>query len=95
MTKPELNALIATVIVTIDDGRASILGGIPSGHLYAQLMDRVDIDTWLAITSHLKDAGLVTESHHLLTTTPTGTAMATRIRDLLTTAEREAQGVGL
>lgn len=49
--------------------------GIPSGHLYAQVMGSMDLDTYHAIIASLRRTGLVTESpSHLLTWTgPTPT----------------------
>ena len=39
---------------------------IPSGHLYAQLMDKVDIDMCRNIIDMLKKAKLIDESNFLL-----------------------------
>jgi len=43
------------------------LGSVPSGHLYAQLMGRMDLDTYNKLIGLLKQANLVEESNHLLT----------------------------
>lgn len=45
------------------------LGSVPSGHLYARLMDHMDLRTYEAIVAALKQAGLVSESANLLTWT--------------------------
>lgn len=42
------------------------LGEVPSGHLYAQLMTRMDLRTYQRIIETLKGAGLVSETAHLL-----------------------------
>lgn len=39
---------------------------IPSGHLYAVLMDKMSLDQYNQIIGILKRTGLVTEDHHLL-----------------------------
>jgi hypothetical protein len=43
------------------------LGSVPSGHLYAQLMGRIDLATYTKIVDTLKNAGLVAEKSDLLT----------------------------
>jgi hypothetical protein len=43
------------------------LGSIPSGHLYAQLMGRLDLAAYTKIINTLKNAGLVAEQNDLLT----------------------------
>jgi hypothetical protein len=43
------------------------LGSVPSGHLYAQLMSHMTLDTYTKIIGILKKGGMVTESGHLLT----------------------------
>lgn len=43
------------------------LGSIPSGHLYAQLMGRMSLDTYNSLIGILKKANLVEEKNHLLT----------------------------
>jgi hypothetical protein len=44
-------------------------GEVPSGHLYAQLMGVLDLETYTAIIAMLKRSGLVAEHGHLLTWT--------------------------
>jgi hypothetical protein len=43
------------------------LGSVPSGHLYAHLMGRMDLDTYNGCIKILKQAELVSEENHLLT----------------------------
>jgi hypothetical protein len=43
------------------------LGSIPSGHLYAQVMGRIDLAAYTKIIGTLKNAGLVAEQNDLLT----------------------------
>ena len=43
------------------------LGEIPSGHLYARLMDRMDLRTYNAVIETLKRAELIEVKQHLIT----------------------------
>jgi hypothetical protein len=43
------------------------LGEVPSGHLYAHLMSKLSLEQYEQVISVLKQAGLITESNHLLT----------------------------
>ena len=44
------------------------LGSVPSGHLYAQVMSKMDVQSYNRIIDILKGAGLVKEDgQHLLT----------------------------
>lgn len=43
------------------------LGSVPSGHLYANLMGHMDLDTYNGCIKILKQANLVEESNHVLT----------------------------
>jgi len=43
------------------------LGSVPSGHLYARLMEYMSLETYNKIITVLKNANLVEESNHLLT----------------------------
>jgi hypothetical protein len=44
--------------------------GVPSGHLYAVLMDRMNLATYEALLSLLIEGGLISQSNHLLKATP-------------------------
>jgi hypothetical protein len=43
------------------------LGGVPSGHLYARLMDKMTLDQYNKLIAFMKDANLISESNHFLT----------------------------
>ena len=43
------------------------LGEVPSGHLYAHLMSKLSLEQYEQVIGVLKQAGLITESNHLLT----------------------------
>jgi len=58
------NAMIQAVFAVRDAIKE--LGEVPSGHLYAQLMGHMSLDTYNQIISLLKKSGKVTESGNLL-----------------------------
>lgn len=41
-------------------------GAVPSGHLYADVMDVFDLETYLRLIENLKAKGLVRVSNHLV-----------------------------
>jgi len=43
------------------------LGQIPSGHLYARVMEHIDVHSYQVIIDALVRAKLITNQHHLLT----------------------------
>ena len=43
------------------------LGEVPSGHLYAHLISKLSLEQYEQVIGVLKQAGLITESNHLLT----------------------------
>lgn len=53
---------IMAVAVAIRD-----LGSVPSGHLYARLMGRLELQQFQQIIAILKRTGAVTEANHVLT----------------------------
>lgn len=64
-SKEELKAALAVLFAASEAIR--VAGSIPSGHLYAMLMNRVDINGFNGIIRQLKGAGLISESANLLT----------------------------
>lgn len=42
------------------------IGGIPSGHVYAVLSQKLSLDSYLSLIRLLKAMGLVAESNHVL-----------------------------
>jgi hypothetical protein len=66
-TAQQAKAMIAAVQAIADCIRE--LGSVPSGHLYARVMSHVSLEAYNQIIRILKDAGVVTESAHLLTWT--------------------------
>lgn len=65
MTQQKLLALSMVVAEAIRD-----LGSVPSGHLYAQLMSHMDIDTYNNVIDILTRGGLVTVTNHLIVWQP-------------------------
>lgn len=60
--KAKAVAVVAVLAETIRE-----LGSVPSGHLYAQVMSHMSLDTYNSAIGVLKSADLVKESNHLLT----------------------------
>jgi hypothetical protein len=68
LTEAERARLNAGVLATMAVAEAiRELGSVPSGHLYAQLMGQLSLESYGAILRTLKGAGLVEEKSHLLT----------------------------
>jgi hypothetical protein len=62
MSQEKRITLLATIL-----GEAILdLGEIPNGHLYAQVMGKIDLDSYNGAISVLKDAGLVEETSYAL-----------------------------
>ena len=47
----------------------SSLGGIPNGHLYAMVMDKMSLELYTSFINKLKELNLITETNHLLRST--------------------------
>lgn len=65
VTKEEVKAALSAVMVI---GNAiKELGSVPNGHLYANLMGSMSLESYSKVIDLLKRTGLVSESNHLLT----------------------------
>jgi len=64
-----VEVLLALGDAVRDLSKASPLGGVPSGDLYAHVMRHLTLDEYQACVAALKRAGLVSERGHLLTWT--------------------------
>ena len=60
----KVSAALAVTMAVAETIRA--LGQVPNGHLYVQLMDKLDFETYTAIIQTIKSAGLIDEKNHLL-----------------------------
>lgn len=68
MSNPTVEQVTAGIRVAAAVGETiRELGSVPSGHLYAALMGRMDLDAYNKCIGLLKQANLVEESNHLLT----------------------------
>ena len=65
VTKEQVGAVVDVIRALADTIRE--LGSVPNGHLYAQVMEVLDLPTYERAIAMLKRAGLVAESGHLLT----------------------------
>ncbi len=66
-SKLEIDAVVKIIGAVADVIRE--LGQVPSGHLYARLMDLMTLDRFQQILGILKSSGMVREQGHLLTWT--------------------------
>lgn len=64
-TKAELKAALAVTMAVAETIREA--KEVPSGHLYAMLVGRVDLQGFQAMIRTLKNAGLVAEQNDMLT----------------------------
>jgi hypothetical protein len=78
-TPQQITAAIMKVKAVADAIRE--LGQVPSGHLFAQLSSALDITEYEAIIRTLKNAGLVSESAHLLRWVGPGVTDAQIVRE--------------
>ena len=75
--------LLALVIIGISNDDSK-LGGTPSGHLYAALMDKCDIEDYTVVVSVCKKMGLVEEPFKdLLRLTPKGVELKAKFVKIL------------
>ena len=70
MTTNQNLSAAQTLVLVLDVLQEIIKGagtsGIPSGHLYAQLMGKMSLEQYTKLIDILKDAGKVTEIGHVL-----------------------------
>lgn len=64
-TKEQVNAYIQIVKAIAETIKE--LGSVPSGHLYAMVMSKMDIHMYNNIITLLKKNGFITEEYHVLT----------------------------
>lgn len=64
-TAAEIKAALAMTIAVAEAIRE--LGSVPSGHLYAQMMGKVDLSVFEAMIRSLVNAGLVKNERNTLT----------------------------
>jgi len=77
-----LSTLYATETMPGPDWCETI--GVPSGPIYAALMERmgIDFDTYCRLIAFLEEKGLITQKAHLLQLTQTGKQLAERVEAL-------------
>ena len=71
MTKQTLIATATKILWAC----SKIPQGAPSGHLYAALMNQVDLDTYYSILDMMKDSGMITVTSHVVKITAEGRKM--------------------
>lgn len=98
-TKSDVAAALWVVLGAIIESKSNtlLLGipnghlGIPNGHLYAQLMNEFDIEQWTKLVALMKDSGLVTETNHLLQSTPKGEALWKQLDQIYAEAKQKQE----
>ena len=63
MTPEQLRILVRTIYAAIAESGDN---GIPSGHLYAAVMNMMDLDQYNRIIDAMLDHQLITRTNHLL-----------------------------
>lgn len=64
-TQAQIKAALGMTVAVAESIRA--LGSVPSGHLYARLMDKIDLAAFEAMIRNLVNAGLVKNESDMLT----------------------------
>jgi len=80
MDRKQANVYLATILTTIADMGQE---GAVSGHLYAGLMGRMNLDEYNMLIGLCKGGSLLTESSHVLKLTDKGREMVKRIQETL------------
>jgi hypothetical protein len=80
MNRQQANIYLATILTTVAE-----MGEAPSGHLYAGLMGRMNLDDYNMLIGICKGGSLMTESNHVLTLTAKGQEMVKKINETLKT----------
>jgi predicted transcriptional regulator len=85
--KIDPSVLIAAYLASINEAKSGILGGVPSGHLFATSMGQgVDLDYHNKVVQFLVDGGMITQQNYLLEITPKGAALAAKIEAAISAA---------
>ena len=67
ITKQEIEAAIEICAILGQAIKKAGPEGVPSGHLYAQVMSALSLNTYNTAIASLKRSGLISESHFVLT----------------------------
>lgn len=82
-TKSDIAAAMYIVLGAMDNAkRTNPMGGIPSGHLYALLMEELDLGTYQKIINTAVGSGLCSESLNLLKITEKGTKFFVELHEI-------------
>lgn len=83
MTKAEIGKWIYVILGAAKDAQGKLPGGAISGHLYAALMQHMDLDRYQKLVDCLVNSGLVTLSGHVITITPKGEAFYQQLEEAM------------
>lgn len=92
MTKTEIAAGCYTVLVACLRGKETGLNGVPNGHLYSQLMGAMDFEHYTSLIELMKSSGLITETGHLLQSTPKGETMFAQLHAIYSEVAVKKEG---
>lgn len=82
-TKSDIAAAMYVVLGAIENSkRTNPLGGIPSGHLYALLMEELELETYQAVINAAVGSGLCSESLNVLRITEKGTKFFVELHEI-------------
>lgn len=81
-TKAQMAAIVYTLLEALNEAKGTVLGGVPNGHLYAQLMETFDIYQWEKIINLLLESELAKQENYLLTILPKGEKMLVDLREI-------------
>lgn len=79
----DVTMIVYVVLAALAEGEAGIYNGVPNGHLYAAIMDKVSLDEWNKVLGVVKRVGWVTETGHLLKITDKGKASLAKMEAVL------------
>ncbi len=91
MDRNKFNALTYVVLKALANAKAAPSGGVPNGHLYAQLMGEVNIDQWNRFVELMVVSGVVAQSNYFLTILPKGESLLGSINQIYAEAAETAK----
>lgn len=90
-SKSDVAAACYAVLGALLEAKNNPLGGIPNGHLYAQLMGEIDFEKWEMFVNMIKTSGHVTEENHLLKITAKGATFWAELDRICRDAKEKAK----
>lgn len=82
MDKIKIAALFYAVLTALKEAKTKSLGGVPNGHMYAQLMSEVSFEQWERFVNVLLKDGFATQENYLLKITEKGEKFQTELGNI-------------